>query len=112
MANDRVTQREIMGFNKLTLDCQGKKIKLEEGMRKNECFYARWYDEGHVLYDFYILDTTAVDNHLYVLKCDTLNKRIEGTFNATFKIVEPREDPSNPMILKFTSGKFWATIRR
>jgi hypothetical protein len=73
--------------------------------------YGTWTSDGDVLQDYYEIDTTAFDNHFTVTKLDLANKRIECTFTATFKIVEPRVYAANPKTVKFSNGWAWAYIR-
>jgi hypothetical protein len=74
-------------------------------------YYNTWTSDGDVLQDYYEIDTTAFDNHFTVTKLDLANKRIECTFTATFKIVEPRVYAANPKTVKFSNGRAWAYIR-
>ncbi len=73
--------------------------------------YAIWTSDGDVLQDAYVIDSTAFDNHFTVKSIDMVNKRIECTFTATFKILEPRTSPANPKTVKFSEGRAWAVIR-
>ena len=73
--------------------------------------YTTWTSDGDVIDDSYDLDTTATDNFLKMQMIDNENKRVEGTFTATFNIREPRINPANPKVVKFSEGKFWAVIQ-
>lgn len=73
--------------------------------------YGTWKYDGDVTEDIYRLDTTATDNFFRVGVIDHVNKRVEGTFTATFLIEEPRTNPANPKKVKFSDGKFWAVIQ-
>jgi hypothetical protein len=73
--------------------------------------YTTWTSDEDVTDDEYDLDTTANDNFLRMQTIDHVNKRVEGTFTATFKIKEPRNNPINPYKVKFSEGKFWAVIQ-
>lgn len=73
--------------------------------------YSTFKSDGDVLEDYYNLDTTATDNHFTVGKLDLITNRIECTFTATFKIVEPRQNAVNPKTVKFSEGRAWAVIQ-
>jgi hypothetical protein len=73
--------------------------------------YVTLESDGDVIGDIYSLDTTDTKNQLVVTKLDLPNKRVEGTFHVSFKIIPPRSNPANPMKVTFSEGRFWAAIR-
>ena len=73
--------------------------------------YGTWTSDGDVTEDYYLLDSTELKNRLVITKIDLANKRVEGTFHATFNIQEPRSNPLNPKKVTFSEGRFWAIIR-
>lgn len=73
--------------------------------------YGTLESDGDVIGDIYSLDTTDTKNQLVVTKLDLPNKRVEGTFHVSFKIIPPRSNPANPMKVTFSEGRFWAAIR-
>lgn len=116
VTNDGKIRRESF-LCRVPLDGLYKKLPLHPVLRLSRrdtahCFYGRLYEDGDVFGDSYDIDTIATDNFLYITKCDTVNKRMEGIFNASFRLaMPPATDPTNPLVLKFTQGKFWAVIR-
>jgi hypothetical protein len=73
--------------------------------------YGKWTADGDLLEDYYLLDTTATDNHFTVTKLDLINKRIECSFTTTFNILEPGH-AHNPKRVKFSAGRAWAVIQQ
>lgn len=73
--------------------------------------YATWTSDGDVLEDYYRMDSTDVKNGLVITKIDLANKRVEGTFHASYNLQEPRRNAKNPQKVTFSEGHFWATIR-
>ncbi|MCC7467077.1 MAG: hypothetical protein IT261_12445 [Saprospiraceae bacterium] len=73
--------------------------------------YSTWQSDGDVTEDSYRVDSTDVLNRLVITKIDLPNKRVEGTFHASFNIKEPRINVINPKKVTFSEGRFWATIR-
>ncbi|MFN0214136.1 MAG: hypothetical protein ACKVT2_07755 [Saprospiraceae bacterium] len=73
--------------------------------------YGTWISDGDVLQDNYLVDSTDLKNRLVITKIDLANKRVEGTFHASYNIQEPRSNPFNPKKVTFSEGRFWATIR-
>ena len=73
--------------------------------------YATWISDGDALDDYYRSDSTDLENRLVITKIDLANKRVEGTFHASYNIQEPRSNPLNPKKVTFSEGRFWATIR-
>jgi len=79
----------------------------------NEVFtsYGTWTSDGDVSEDYYRMDSTDIKNSLVITKIDLANKRVEGTFHASYNLQEPRFNPLNPKKVTFSEGRFWATIR-
>lgn len=73
--------------------------------------YNTWTSDGDVTEDRYKLDSMDSKNHLTITKLDMTNRRIEGSFHASYNIQEPRINPLNPKKVTFSVGRFWATIR-
>jgi len=115
--NNNGEQRESLGFGFIPRFGAEKSYSLEDMTSSTlkpgnvSPYYNTWTSDGDVLQDNYEIDTTAFDNNFTVTKLDLLNKRIECTFTATFKIVEPRRYAANPKTVKFSEGRAWAVIR-
>lgn len=110
-------QREVFGFGFIP-KLKGEKQYDLKYMVSNTVepnfvspSYATLSSDGDVLEDAYVLDTTAIDNYCTITNLDLANKRIECTFTATFKIVEPRTNAANPKTVKFSEGRAWAVIQ-
>jgi hypothetical protein len=73
--------------------------------------YGTWSSDGDVTEDYYLMDSTDQKNSLEITKIDLANKRVEGTFHASYNLQEPRINPLNPKKVTFSVGHFWATIR-
>lgn len=73
--------------------------------------YETWTSDGDVLEDYYRMDSTDVKNGLVITKIDLANKRVEGTFHASYNLQEPRRNSKNPKKVTFSEGSFWAVIR-
>jgi len=70
--------------------------------------------EGHsdVIAAFYDLDAISKYNYLKITKCDTIAKRIEGAFYASYSIQSPAiPTVFEPKKVTFSSGRFWANIQ-
>lgn len=110
-------QRESFGFSFIPRFAAGKVYGLKKmvGSALSQGFvsptYATWTSDGDVIEDWYELDTTANDNSLYIKAINPLTNRVEGTFTASFNIVEPRRNPANPLKVKFSEGRFWAVVQ-
>lgn len=107
-SDDFISRRETLGFEKLPDDCAGKTFVPK---RINDpvnviSHYVRTYSDGDVFKDRYVLDTAATDNFIRIDRLDRIRKRMEGTYSLTFKMVEPRLDPFNPLQVRFSSGRF------
>jgi hypothetical protein len=74
-------------------------------------FYNTWASDGDVTEDAFSIDSTDQKNSLVITKIDLANKRVEGTFHASYNLQEPRINPLNPKKVTFSVGRFWATIR-
>lgn len=72
--------------------------------------YSTWSEDGDVLEDIYRVDTTNLGDFFKIDRWDKVNKKAEGHFSVTFNLQEPRVNPLNPKNVKFTSGRFWATL--
>jgi len=73
--------------------------------------YGTWTSDGDVSEDYYRMDSTDIKNGLVITKIDLANKRVEGTFHASYNLEEPRINSLNPKKVTFSEGRFWATIR-
>lgn len=107
-SDDFLSRRETLGFERLPDDCVGKTFVPK---RINDpvnviSHYVRTYSDGDVFLDRYVLDTTETDNFIRIDRLDRIRKRMEGVYSLTFKMVEPRLDPFNPLRVKFSSGRF------
>jgi hypothetical protein len=114
-ASDRLSKREIIAVDYIPADGEGETLSLCQPpffRRKNAAWmlYSRFYADGDLLRDYYMLDSTATGNSISIHKLDRVNRRIEGTFNAQFILITEKADPLNPDTLRFKSGKFWAVL--
>jgi hypothetical protein len=66
-------------------------------------------DDGDVIEDGYLLDTTA-NNYFYLDVWDTVNKRAQGRFQASYTIRKPIMNGKNAEKVTFSSGKFWVKL--
>lgn len=109
-ASDLVSLREVVGFEGLPDDCEGKIFtpKRFNGTLIPTAYYLRLYADGDLGKDLYDLDTTATDNYIRINKLDRGRKFIVGEYRLTFNIKKPRIDPENPLRVKFESGYFGA----
>ncbi|MFN0214135.1 MAG: hypothetical protein ACKVT2_07750 [Saprospiraceae bacterium] len=112
------SQRESLGFSyfsKTTIDYYNFTTALTgiNNLPHGETFtsYGTWISDGDVLQDYYLVDSTDIKNRLVITKIDLANKRVEGTFHASYNIQEPHSNPLNPKKVTFSEGRFWATIR-
>lgn len=114
---DLHSQRESLGFRFIKKNSLGEMLKLKKMDVSNlengyvSPTYTTWRSDGDVIEDQYNLDETATDNYFQLIKADWGQKRVEGTFTASFKIREPRVNPLNPKQVKFSNGRFWANIQ-
>jgi hypothetical protein len=65
--------------------------------------YNTFQDDGHILGDMFLLDTTVTENKLEVLSFDKLVGRIEVRFSATFAISK-RQTNESPDTIRFENG--------
>ena len=112
------SRRESLGFSYFSKNNPGSYIFTTASTGINnlplgEIFtsYATWISDGDALQDYYRIDSTNLKNRLVITKIDLANKRVEGTFHASYNIEEPRSNPLNPKKVTFSEGRFWATIR-
>lgn len=73
--------------------------------------YGTFSSDGDVAEDYYRVDSTDQKNGLTITRIDLFNKRVEGTFDVSYNLQEPRRNPQNPLKVTFSEGRFWATIR-
>lgn len=107
--DDLTSNREILGVATIPDDCLGKTFIPkwpEMSQNKASGIYIRAYSDGDVFKEKYKIDTTATDNFIRIDRLDRIRKRMEGVYSLTFKMVEPRLDPFNPLRVKFSSGRF------
>jgi len=107
--------RESISFSFIPISEGVFPINRVNQMQTNKAVRANYVTltaDGDALEDFYILDTLAMDNHIQVLRLDTINKEMEGIFTVSFVLEPgfPKLNPLNPDRLKFSYGRFKVKI--
>ncbi len=65
--------------------------------------YNTFQDDGHILGDDFLLDTTVIENKLEVLSFDKIDGTIEANFSATF-VISKRQTNESPDTIRFKNG--------
>ncbi|MEO6691845.1 MAG: hypothetical protein ABIO44_05845, partial [Saprospiraceae bacterium] len=65
-------------------------------------------NDGDVIIDEYLLDTSRTDNRIEITRLDTLNKIVEGKFAISFVFAHnrPKRSPYNLERMRFFNGIF------
>lgn len=72
-------------------------------------YYATTRGDGDAAEDYYLIDTTATDNYLRLVKSDTVTGEFEGFFTCTFVVdtkFGPKINRLHPNKIKFSNGHF------
>ena len=73
--------------------------------------YSTWAADGDALLDFYLLDTTTVNNYVVINSYNSQALEISGEFKVSFTIAlqgSDQRDPSEKIV--FTNGRFTAKV--
>lgn len=72
--------------------------------------YSTLIDDGNLVEDIYVLDTTSRKNYLKIEKWDIIHNRAEGILSIALDIKEPRINAKNPKHVAFSAVRFWCKI--
>ncbi len=65
--------------------------------------YNTFQDDGHILGDSFVLDTTVIENKIEVLSVNKSEGKIEINFSATY-VISKRQTNESPDTVRFESG--------